>query len=179
MKKLISLAVVVAFFVTIPQCLGQDADQSQLLEEQQLVQMWLSANLAAAQGPFEEPPQGGLLALFNECTSDLDTAEVNLGECVEDLGTAEGELMQCGEDLDTAEGLFQGCLGSVNELEGELDQCVGELDGCVEELQGCLEVGMLLDEFQKQHRQIQELKERLAQLEQVLTAQQSLAALTK
>jgi len=42
MKKLISLAVVVAFFVAIPQCLGQDADQSpaQLLTEQQLVQMF-------------------------------------------------------------------------------------------------------------------------------------------
>ena len=50
MKGLISLAVVVAFFVTIPQCLGQDADQSpgQLLTEQQLVQMF---QLAMLQGP--------------------------------------------------------------------------------------------------------------------------------
>jgi len=42
MKKLVSLAVL-AFFVTIPQCLGQDACQSpaQLLEEQPLVQMSL------------------------------------------------------------------------------------------------------------------------------------------
>ena len=43
MKKLVSLAVVVAFFVTIPQCLGQsqdaEKDASQLLEEQQLEQM--------------------------------------------------------------------------------------------------------------------------------------------
>ncbi len=37
--------------------------------------------------------------------------------------------------------------------------------------------GMLLNEFQKQHRQVQELTERLARLEQVLTAQQSLAAM--
>ena len=37
--------------------------------------------------------------------------------------------------------------------------------------------GMLLNELQKQHRQIQELTERLAQLEQVLTEQQSFAAL--
>ena len=47
MKGLISLAVVVAFFVTIPQCLGQsqdaEKDASQLLEEQQLVQMSLLA----------------------------------------------------------------------------------------------------------------------------------------
>ena len=45
MKRLISLAVVVAFFVAVPQCLGQsqDAEQlpAQLLEEQQLVQMSL------------------------------------------------------------------------------------------------------------------------------------------
>ena len=39
--------------------------------------------------------------------------------------------------------------------------------------------GMLLNELQKQHRQVQELTERLSCLEQVLTAQQSLAALTK
>ena len=49
MKILLSLAVVVAFFVAIPQCLGQDADQSpaQLITEQQLVQMF---NLAMMQG---------------------------------------------------------------------------------------------------------------------------------
>ena len=43
MKGLISLAVVVAFFVAIPQCFGQDACQSpaQLLEEQQPLQMSL------------------------------------------------------------------------------------------------------------------------------------------
>ncbi len=39
--------------------------------------------------------------------------------------------------------------------------------------------GMLLNELQKQHRQVQELTERLSRLEQVLTAQQSLAALAK
>ncbi len=39
--------------------------------------------------------------------------------------------------------------------------------------------GMLLNEVQKQHRQVQELTERLTRLEQVLTAQQSLAALAK
>jgi len=39
--------------------------------------------------------------------------------------------------------------------------------------------GMLLNELQKQHRQVQELTERLVRLEQVLTAQQSLAAVTK
>ena len=38
---------------------------------------------------------------------------------------------------------------------------------------------MLLNELQKQHRHIQELTERLTRLEQVLTAQQSLAAVTK
>jgi hypothetical protein len=38
--------------------------------------------------------------------------------------------------------------------------------------------GMLLNELQKQHQQVQELTERLARLEQVLTAQQSLAAMT-
>ncbi len=37
--------------------------------------------------------------------------------------------------------------------------------------------GMLLNELQKQHRQVEELTERLTRLEQVLTAQQSLAAL--
>ncbi len=37
--------------------------------------------------------------------------------------------------------------------------------------------GMLLNEFQKQHRLVQELTERLTRLEQVLTAQQSLAVL--
>ncbi|MFB3106699.1 MAG: tail fiber domain-containing protein, partial [Pseudomonadales bacterium] len=37
--------------------------------------------------------------------------------------------------------------------------------------------GMLLNELQKQHRQVQELTERLARLEQVLTAQQSFAGL--
>jgi len=41
MKGLISLAVVVAFFVTIPQCLGQSQDACQLLEEQPLAQMSL------------------------------------------------------------------------------------------------------------------------------------------
>jgi len=50
MNKLISLAVVVAFFVAIPQCFGQsqdaEKDASQLLEEQQLVQMFQLAMLA-------------------------------------------------------------------------------------------------------------------------------------
>ncbi len=36
--------------------------------------------------------------------------------------------------------------------------------------------GMLLNELQKQHRQVRELTERLVRLEQILTAQQSLAA---
>ena len=49
MKGLSSLAVVVAFFVTIPQCLGQSQDAEKdaalLLTEQQLVQMF---NLAMA-----------------------------------------------------------------------------------------------------------------------------------
>ncbi len=36
---------------------------------------------------------------------------------------------------------------------------------------------IMLNELQKQHRQIQELTERLAQLEQILTAQQSFAVL--
>ena len=36
---------------------------------------------------------------------------------------------------------------------------------------------IMLNELQKQHRQIQELTERLAQLEQVLTAQRSFALL--
>jgi len=44
MKRLISLAVVVAFFVTVPQCLGQsqdaEKDAAQLLTEQQLLQMF-------------------------------------------------------------------------------------------------------------------------------------------
>jgi Uma2 family endonuclease len=39
--------------------------------------------------------------------------------------------------------------------------------------------GMLLNELQKQHQQVQELTERLTRLEQVLTAQQTLAALTQ
>ena len=43
MKTLLSLTMVLAFLVAIPQCFGQDACQSpaQLLEEQQLVQMSL------------------------------------------------------------------------------------------------------------------------------------------
>jgi len=45
MKTLVSLTMVVAFFVAIPQCFGQsqdaENDASQLLEEQQLVQMSL------------------------------------------------------------------------------------------------------------------------------------------
>ncbi len=52
MKGLISLAVVLAFFVAVPQCLGQSQDTeqlpAQLLEEQQLVQMF---QLAMMQGP--------------------------------------------------------------------------------------------------------------------------------
>jgi len=42
MKRLVSLAVFVAFLVAIPQCFGQDDGQSpaQLLEQQQLVQMF-------------------------------------------------------------------------------------------------------------------------------------------
>ena len=39
--------------------------------------------------------------------------------------------------------------------------------------------GMLLNELQKQHRHVQELTERLSHLQQILTAQQSLAAVTK
>ena len=43
MKRLVSLAAVVAFFVATPQCFGQDAclSPAQLVEEQQLVQMSL------------------------------------------------------------------------------------------------------------------------------------------
>jgi len=50
MKTLLSLTMVLAFFVAIPQCFGQDADQSpaQLFTEQQLVLMF---NLAMAPPP--------------------------------------------------------------------------------------------------------------------------------
>ncbi len=43
MKTLLSLTMVLAFFVAIPQCFGQDADQSpaQLFTEQQPLQMSL------------------------------------------------------------------------------------------------------------------------------------------
>jgi len=49
MKTLLSLTMVLAFFVAVPQCLGQDADQSpaQLLTEQQLVQMFHLAMVQA------------------------------------------------------------------------------------------------------------------------------------
>jgi len=52
MKKLISLAVVVAFFIAVPQCFGQsqdtEKDAGQLLTEQQLAQMF---HLAMVQQP--------------------------------------------------------------------------------------------------------------------------------
>ncbi len=68
MKRLLSLAVVVAFFVAVPQCLGQsqdaEKDASQLLEDQQLVQMF---HLLMVQGRLETKichviPAGGALA---------------------------------------------------------------------------------------------------------------------
>ena len=44
MKRLVSLTMVLAFFVVVPQCFGQsqaaEKDASQLLTEQQLVQMF-------------------------------------------------------------------------------------------------------------------------------------------
>ncbi len=90
MRKLVSLAVVVAFFVAVPQCLGesQDAekDAAQLLEEQQLVQMF---HLVMVQQP-EIPichvtPAGGTFAqgfilLVNEMALD---AHLNHGDCDE------------------------------------------------------------------------------------------------
>ena len=57
MRKLVSLAVVVAFFVAIPQCFGQDAclSPAQLLEEQQPLQMSL---LVMMQGPGQSDKKG-------------------------------------------------------------------------------------------------------------------------
>ena len=91
MKGLISLAVVVAFFVTIPQCLGQsqdaEKDAGQLLTEQQLVQMF---HLVMVQGQPEIPichvtPAGGTFAqgfilLVNEMALG---AHLNHGDCEE------------------------------------------------------------------------------------------------
>jgi len=84
MKGLISLAIVVAFFVTIPQCLGQDACQSptQLLEEQQLVQMF---HLVMAQQPdmkichvTPRSPNQGVILLVNDRNLIV---HLNHGDC--------------------------------------------------------------------------------------------------
>jgi len=62
MKRLVSLAVVVAFFVAIPQCLGQSQDAEKdatlLLTEQQLVQMF---HLAMAPPTIASVPVSNLL----------------------------------------------------------------------------------------------------------------------
>jgi len=91
MKRLISLAVVVAFFIAIPQCLGQsqdaEKDAAQLLTEQQLVQIF---HLVMAQEQPEIPichvtPAGGTFAqgfilLVNEMALD---AHLNHGDCAD------------------------------------------------------------------------------------------------
>jgi len=73
MKGLISLAVVVAFFVTIPQCLGQSQDSSQLLTEQQLVQMF---QLAMAPPTIASVPVSNLLQRGRERPPKEGTEEI-------------------------------------------------------------------------------------------------------
>ncbi len=90
MKRLVSLAVVVAFFIAIPQCLGQcqdaEKDASQLLEDQQLVQMF---HLVMAQRPDTKichlTPAGGALdqgfiMLVNDRSLDR---HLNHGDCLD------------------------------------------------------------------------------------------------
>jgi len=87
MKKLISLAIVLAFFVIVPQCLGQsqdaEKDAAQLLTEQQLVQMF---HLVMAQGKPENKichlsprsPWDGFVRLVNERSVQ---GHLNHGDC--------------------------------------------------------------------------------------------------
>ena len=71
MKGLVSLAVVVAFFVAVPQCLGQsqdaEKDAGQLLEEQQLVQMFQLAMMAKEKE--------------TNCTDDIDNDSDGKKDC--------------------------------------------------------------------------------------------------
>jgi len=89
MKAIISLAVVVAFFVAVPQCLGQsqdtEKDAAQLLTEQQLVQMF---KMAMVQGrpeaqichvdPKSPSPGVGRIVLVNEKSVQ---AHLRHGDC--------------------------------------------------------------------------------------------------
>jgi len=83
MKRLASLAIVLALFVAVP--LGQDADQSpaQLLEEQQLVQMF---HMVMAQGRPDMKichvniRDQGVILLVNDKTLDIHLSH---GDCKE------------------------------------------------------------------------------------------------
>ncbi len=108
MKGLVSLAVVVAFLVAIPQCLGQDAEQSpaQLLTEQQLVQM---LNLLMVQrpentilichipfGPPQDPDEGFTLML--RADSPSLKGHCKHGDCTNFALTGVSNNCTCGGD---------------------------------------------------------------------------------
>ena len=112
MKRIISLAVVVAFFVTVPQCLGQsqdaEKDAAQLLTEQQLEQMFhlvmVQANMVdichitAAADPIEG--DGVVIAISMAALA----VHCRHGDCSEFYSTANGINCVCGgQQIDLCE----------------------------------------------------------------------------
>jgi len=220
MKKLVSLAVL-AFFVALP--LGQDAEQSQLLEEQQLLQMFHMVMMvppATVEICHLVPPNSfgigtGILINVPEdspaarrhrdhgdceegdpsfsrdddglhCSCGLLSSSKRFKEDIHDMGEATTNLMRLRpvtfhykKEYDSGDGRLQYGLIAEEVAEVYPELVVYDDQGRAKAVLYQQLSGMLLNEFQKQHKQVQELKERLSRLEQVLTAQQSLAALTK
>ncbi len=106
-------------------------------------------------------------------------------EDIHDMGEASTNLMQLRpvtsrykKEYDAGDGRLQ--YGLIAEEVAEVyPELVQYVDGKAKTVLYQQLPAIMLNELQKQHRQVQELTERLARLEQVLTAQQSLAALTK
>jgi len=138
MKGLVSLAVVVAFFVAIPQCFGQDAclSPAQLLEEQQPLQMSLllmpPTTIASVpvQGRGKGPPgpeeQGGP-GCIKTCS---DTKKDGRQECKSLSGQARADCRALVEEVHDNCSLC--CHSSCNAPTGDCDQFLPDPEFCRE-----------------------------------------------
>ena len=184
MKKLVSLAVM-AFFVAVPQCFGMDV--CHLTPPGGLNGIILSV----------PPPAAAIHMEHGDCAENIISGDgfhcmcagfssSRFKEDIHNMGEATTNLMRLRpvtfhykKEYDSGDGRLQYGLIAEEVAEVYPELVVYDDEGRAKAVLYQQLSGMLLNEFQKQHQQVQELKERLSRLEQILTAQQSLAALTK
>ena len=191
MKRLVSLAVL-AFFVAVPQCFGLGPPD--LVEICHMVPLIVGTG----NGIIIDVPEVAVQAHLDhgDC---LDFTRLGGMDCfcsrasskrfkedIHDMGKASTGLMRLRpvtfrykKEHDSVDGRLQYGLIAEEVAEVYPELVVYDDEGRAKAVLYQQLSGMLLNELQKQHQQVQELTERLLRLEQVLTAQQSLTALTK